>query len=508
MNKIFLHLWLFTLGSSILYSCTQNEAVPDVEDQENAVVFQTNEGASRAFIDGNLSTPGTKMQIYGYHDNKYLADGQDKELSGKPLACIATDSWAVVDNNDNPITYFWEGEGTYRFFGWLTYDEAHSLQNPLTTNYSELEKKLTVSGTTNLKDYNQFDFLYSEIDERTMDANNMDREKRRAVSLDMKHLFTAFAIGIKNTSEDDIDIKSVKLNCVNDNGSAEINYGPGLYTIDYGTTTQTAKPFVSFSGSHTLTKRTGYLPNIFAPSAADKQFYMVWPQTGVVLNATGISLGEDDEEEDETEVNERDANSPLLLEYTVDGVTFKKRLRLPNENWLPGKKYYLEVLIADKLVEITTTVRDWDYTDAKVDFSDNSILVEEDGHLRWDETKCIVDHTKKEVYVKGGMPVEGTFTINAPQGGQWRVSLEGDVTAFRIVDDATPTDDGFGPIDGEVHRIKIVPQITTPDRDYRVTLKFVAITADHKTYPADDMLQDSNGDDNADIYTVVLEKVK
>ena len=507
MNKIFLHLWLFTLGRSILHSCTQNEAVPDVEsqDQENEITFQTNENASRAFIDGNLSTPGTKMQIYGYHDKKYLADGQDKELSGKPLACIATDSWAVVDNNDNPITYFWEGEGTYRFFGWLTYDEAHSLQNPLTTNYfeSESEKKLTVSGTTNLKDYNQFDFLYSEIDERTMDANNMDREKRRAVSLDMKHLFTAFAIGIKNTSEDDIDIKSVKLNCVNDNGSAEINYGPGLYTIVYGTTTQTAKPFVSFSGSHTLTKRTGYLPNIFNPSDAEKQFYMVWPQQGTVLNADGFSLGEDDEEEDETEANKRDANSPLLLEYMVDGVSFKKRLRLPNENWLPGKKYYLEVLIADKLVELACTVLDWDYTDAKVDFSENSVVVKEGNHLKWDEQKCTVYPDLKKVYVKNAAPVEATFCIDAPQGGQWRVSLEGDVTKFKIIDDADPNDDGFGPIDGKLHRIKIRPTETSPERDYKVTLKFVAITADRsKILPADDMIQKAGKD------TIVLPRVK
>ena len=88
------------------------------------------------------------------------------------------------------------------------------------------------------------------------------------------------------------------------------------------------------------------------------------------------------------------------------------------------------------------------------------------------------------------------------------MSLEGDVTAFTIMDDAVPTDDGFGPIDGKVHRIKIVPTVTTPNRDYRVTLKFVAITADHKTYPADDMLQDSTNDDKADIYTIVLPSVK
>lgn len=524
MNKIFLHLWLFTLGSSILHSCTQNEAVPDVEsqDQENEITFQTNENASRAFIDGNLSTDGTTIKIYGYHDGNLLAANKPgKELNGKSLT-YQDGKWSVMNDEGTPLTYFWEGNGTYRFFGWLTNDEANGIEIPDDLKLTYADSQLSIPETVIDKDYSQFDFLYSEINHRKMTDENFNREKGQPVSMDMNHLFTAFAIGIRNTSEDDIVIKSVTLNCVHDEGSVNIDFSENATAngptesassvpsiAHYGQTSKSDAnaPFNSYSGSYTLTSGSN-LPNIFSPADIDQKYYMVWPQTGVVLNATGISLGEDDEEEDETEANERDANSPLLLEYTVDGVPFKKRLRLPNENWLPGMKYYLEVLIADKLVEITTTVRDWDYTDAKVDFSDNSILVEEGGHLQWDETKCIVDHTKKEVYVKGGMPVEGTFTINAPQGGQWRVSLEGDVTAFRIVDDATPTDDGFGPIDGEVHRIKIVPQITTPDRDYRVTLKFVAITADHKTYPADDMLQDSDGDDEADIYTVVLEKVK
>ena len=72
MNKIFLHLWLFTLGSLILHSCTQNEAIPEVEDSENEVTFQANEGASRAFIGSNLSTANTTMCIYGYKGNTPL----------------------------------------------------------------------------------------------------------------------------------------------------------------------------------------------------------------------------------------------------------------------------------------------------------------------------------------------------------------------------------------------------------------------------------------------------
>lgn len=230
---------------------------------------------------------------------------------------------------------------------------------------------------------------------------------------------------------------------------------------------------------------------------------MVWPQDGDVLNATSLTFANEDEE-----AAEPDASFPIVLKYMVGGKEVKKRMRLPNNDWEPGKKYYLELLVADKLIDITTTVSEWDYTDTKVDFSQNSISVKEGDQLQWDAATCTVDDSKKEVYVTNGAPVEGTFTIDAPLGGQWRVSLEGDVTAFRIVDDAAPTDDGFGPIDGKVHRIKIVPTIATPERDYKVKLKFVAITADHKTYPADDLLQDNDEDKEADIYTIVLRSVK
>ena len=103
---------------------------------------------------------------------------------------------------------------------------------------------------------------------------------------------------------------------------------------------------------------------------------MVWPQDGDVLNASDMIFDNED-----AEAAEPDASFPIVLEYIVDGNSFKKRMRLPNQDWEPGKKYYLEVLVADKLVQISSTVRDWNYTDAKVDFRDE-ILVKADGYLQ------------------------------------------------------------------------------------------------------------------------------
>ena len=59
-----------------------------------------------------------------------------------------------------------------------------------------------------------------------------------------------------------------------------------------------------------------------------------------------------------------------------------KSNKLPEEDWEPGNKYYLEVQIADKLIDVTTRVMEWDYTDVDVDFSGNVIMVKENGHLQ------------------------------------------------------------------------------------------------------------------------------
>lgn len=507
---------LFLCGM-LLNSCTQHELYPDDTNDNQTISFQIGEVLTRGFIGNDeLGTTGSKLHIYGYHDKNFLAaDDTDKTLDGKSLACQSDGSWTVVNDEGLPITYFWEGEGTYRFFGWLTHDAASSKSIPFTPTYSD--GKLSIPEMVINKDYGQFDFMYSKINHRKLTYDNYYEERSKSVLMEMNHLFSAFAIGIRNTSEDAVTIKSVSLNCIEDKGSAEIDFSESVTAnvtteatssfspvVQYGATSKsTSNSFITFSGEHQLASKTGYSPNIFVPSAEDRQYYMVWPQKGDVLNASNLTFANEDEE-----AAAEDDLFPMVLEYTIEGVEYKKRARLTNRDWEPGKRYYIEVQIADKLVQVTTTVSDWDYTDSKVDFSANTIMVKETGHLQWDAATCAIDDSKKEVYVTNGAPVEGTFTIDAPQGGQWRVSLEGDVTAFSIVDDAAPTDDGFGPIDGKVHRIKIAPTIATPDRDYKVTLKFVAITADHKTYPADDMIQDNNNDGQADIYTIVLRSVK
>ena len=500
IQRLFYILTIACCGC-LLQSCVEEDLWP--ENDSNEIVFSTQVPVTRGFLStSNLTTLGTELSVIG------TLDGTAMDLSGKTLEyrnISGTNRWTFVDNSGNPLTYYWLGLGTYKFYGWLTYDAAGTLSIPNTWTYNDGTKKLTIPTTTVDKDYNQFDFLYSEVDQRIMDESNFATLKRQPVSLSMKHLFTAFAIGIRNTSEDAMTVKEVKLYNIHEKGSAVIDYNGATAAATYTTSTARAEnaPFISSTTEFTLvaSPNTGgtVVDNVFDPDEDARHYYMVWPQSATVLSPTTPELAPDADPD-------LDVRNILYIKYKVGENTFEKRLKLPAQAWEAGKRNYLEIQVADKLVSLTATVKDWDYTSSVVDFQDN-ILVEEDDRLKYDEEKSIVDKVNKKVYIKNGQPAEASFTIDAPTGGQWRVSLEGDVTAFEIVDDTAPTDDGFGPIDGLQHTIKIVPLITNPSRDYSVRLKFVVITADTKILPADNMIQGTTSDHAVNYYDIVLQSV-
>lgn len=503
MINRFIYILTIALCGCLMSSCVQEDLFP--EDDSNDIVFSTQVPATRGFLStSTLATVGSELSVIG------TLNGTAMDLSGKTLKYKnigGTDRWTFVDGSDNPLTYYWLGLGTYKFYGWLKHDAVPvgGLSTPNNWTYDSSTKKLNIPTTTVDKDYNQFDFLYSEVDQRIMDESNFATLKRQPVSLGMHHLFSSFGIGIRNTSEDAITVKKVALYAIHETGSAEIDYSGETAATTYTTSTsrEANEPFISSDTQFTLpaSPTTGGTVeyNIFNPAEDAKHYYMVWPQSAEVLSPTTPVPDPSDDPD-------LDVRNILYIKYQVGENEFQKRLKLPAQAWEAGKRNYLEIQVADKLVALTATVKDWDYTSSVVDFQDN-ILVEEDDRLKYDEEKSIVDHTNKKVYIKNGQPAEASFTIDAPTGGQWRVSLEGDVTAFEIVDDTDPTDDGFGPIDGLQHTIKIVPLITNPSRDYSVRLKFVVVTADSKILPADNMIQGTTSDHAVNYYNIVLQSV-
>ena len=421
MNKIFTYTIHLAFCSALLISCSQDiELDPNANTAENEIVFQTADPTTRGLIN-DLATQGTKITLYGYHDGTVLASTK-KPLNGKSLTYM-NERWAVVDdedteNADKPITYFWEGDGNYKFFGWLTKDGTGTtgLQAPttnFTTEYTNTEDKpytLEVAGTLD-KDYNQFDFLYSNVVNRVVFGN----QGKEAVPLNMNHLFTAFGIGISNAYKEDIKIKSITLRHINKVGSATIDYNQEFtgvdvdapnVNVDYTPGNDNEPIFITrtYTENNTIAKQTGVKYDIFNLAATNKNFYMVWPQ---YTDNISPELNFETEEEEKA----AEAQFPLVLVYEVGGKTVTKRMVFPEEvgDWLPGKKYYFDILIAEKSVQLNVTVTDWQYTTSDVDFREQTVSIKPNGHLVWDETTCRVDHDKKEVYVENGKSVEATF---------------------------------------------------------------------------------------------------
>ena len=498
-----LHTIILPLCTLLLFSCTQDNISP-APDSENEIRFQTGT-PTRGLID-NLAV-GSEICLYGYKDDNPLAnDNENKKLEGKTLRSSG-DSWAVY-NGDTRLTYFWEGDGNYKFFGWLTKDGTGTtgLQAP-TENFSTnfTDNKLTVAATLD-KDYNQFDFLYSNVVNRTVSVN----QGKDAVPLNMNHLFAAFCIGIENLSAKNITIKEVTLRHIKTTGSA---------TIDFSSDdTSDATPQVSYSLSEEEAPTTPFLSyqdntngyvveaggdlehNIFVPgTTAENKYYLVWPQTLPVISFNT------EKEEEEAE----DEEFTLVMKYTVEGdddAVITKRMKIPSSslNWEAGMLYSYNVQIADKIVTLNYTIQEWDYIDSDVDFKDGTVGVAspidwENGEKNTDGTfeknTCIVDNVSHKVFVEGIKPVEATFGFSTPKGGQWYVSLVGDVDAFEI-------ENNLGPIDGNLHRIMIKPKILSPERDYSVKLQFVVMTANGDTHLADLVQTQGHGE----IYSIVLQK--
>ena len=178
MNKIFTYTIHLAFCSALLISCAQDiELDPNANTAENEIVFQTADPTTRGLIN-NLGTLGTKITLYGYHGDTPLANGQNKVLLGKDLTYTTingNNQWAVM-TGENRLTYFWEGEDNqpYRFFGWLNYDATAGLSLPNNWTYDPDTKTFTIpEGTVLNKDYNQFDFLYSNVDERTLNVTHI-----------------------------------------------------------------------------------------------------------------------------------------------------------------------------------------------------------------------------------------------------------------------------------------------------------------------------------------------
>lgn len=498
-------LTLALLLVSIL-SCSHEEYDRYDSDSEE-MSFQVENGKTRGFIDRTkINTIGTSLTIYGYLNDKTFWEGTSMAMQGKSLEYDRVEGeprW-IIKSEGAPVKYYWNENGTYQFFGWLKHDQANGLSLPATWTFNETTKQFTIPETIIDKNYNQFDFIYSGVHTRTLSENTTAEEKRIPVPFELKHLFSSFGVGIRNSYQHDegttngnITITRIALEGIHGSGSATIDYSNTVANeeerVEYGETTlgRTEDAFIEYDDEtgYMLPAEVGVVGDAFS-GAREQVYFMVWPQKKNVVAPTTPVTDNPNREYAATD-------SLLVVEFMRDGKEYKKRLKLPEMDWEAGKRYHFELQMADKQIELTATVKDWEYNSSAMDFMDSSISATAQSQLIWDGNTCIKDDSSQKIYVKQGQPIEATFAFETPQGAQWRVSLEGDFSAFKILDDASPREDGIGPIDGKLHRIQIVPQITNPDRQYSAKLKFAVLTADGRVLTADNVIQPT-------IYDIVL----
>lgn len=181
----------------------------------------------------------------------------------------------------------------------------------------------------------------------------------------------------------------------------------------------------------------------------------------------------------------------MYIKYTADGKTYEKRINFPNTSWEAGKKYHLTIVFADKMVELKTEVKPWEYEEQTIDYTNEGVSMSSGGALTWDRTVSSVDDAAKMVSIVNAHPAKAMFTIQTPVGGSWIVSLTGDVNAFEV----SPA---TGIIDSQTATIHVRPLVSSPTRDYKVQLKFTVRRSDGRMIAADNMIQGGG------IYTVVL----
>lgn len=474
MNTYVKHIVITLLTTLAILSCKKNE--PTLTG-EPILISAMEAGSTKALLDATtFETPGNQIKIYDYYSEGSIAEGYyiDDEIK-----CVTKGNWPFVKESHK-----WTTDGVHKFFGWLTNDEDGNIA---ATDFFGVEpglsfdkttKTLTVPSTTLSPSTTQFDFMYSNIEERDLNSELYFGP----VVLGFNHLFAAFNIAAKDVARyNDYIIDYVELTGMVVTNSAEIKYDvDGPYPdVTYGVG-QTGEPYrLEPAGGIQL---GGNFIDL-ATGETTRHYILIWPQEA---RAMKLTIGY--QAKDVSGTGDSDFHS-----YT-------KTITIPYA-WEPGKKNNLNLEFKDKEIALTYEVEPWNRMPEEIDFSDE-VMVPEDAYIKWDEdTVQDVDYVNGEVIVLDDVNIEATctFTILTPKGATWTASLiskEGHPDAFRLVDGTK-----YGTV-GEESTLKLVVTNQDPISPRHVCELLITVqTADGRTIVVDDALTpESVYDEETDTY--------
>lgn len=298
-------LCIFTIfAAAALTACVklaapeQSPAVPEIEDITTESISFDFTVKSMDDFGGDGFDAGTKALVTS---DDFLADGNQIKVydifKGQTSTAEYFNTILTYDDSrwSTGQDFKWTRTGTHNFFGWFLKDASGNNTDfaSLFGSESYSNYTLTLPAIEMTASTPQFDFLYSDI---LVIKRGISNSEAGAIKLPMKHLFTAFSLGVKNNSEiQTITIKKVEVRNLANKKSATLSFNIT------GENTTTTPNFTTYSDGHTTTPDFSYtgqftvgpgasLINILSSDSSNELCYLMWPQTADELDDAEVYI--------------------------------------------------------------------------------------------------------------------------------------------------------------------------------------------------------------------------
>lgn len=196
-------LYIFTiLAAAALTACVKENApapVSEIEDTVDEVISfdfsvrpmadADDDAGTKALVSASgLLSDGNQIKVYDI----FKGTTSTAEYFNTVLTSDGS-KWGTTDE------YKWTRTGTHNFFGWFLKDASGNNTDfaSLFGSASYSDYTLSLPAIEMTASTPQFDFLYSDI---LVIKRGISNSEAGAIKLPMKHLFTAFSLGVKNNS--------------------------------------------------------------------------------------------------------------------------------------------------------------------------------------------------------------------------------------------------------------------------------------------------------------------
>lgn len=426
MKKNILHTLVSFALIVLAASCSKNEVItPDV-DNEDGISFSASGADTRGLINRtDLLTEGSKVKV---HDDLSGFTGKLDGVQKKADDVTAYIDDAIVYGSSSGWSYEtadayypWTKTGEHKFYGWLTYDAKSGLNmTDLLSSEPVLSgDTLAVPSVSMTPSQKQFDFLYSGSIYR--DASKSS--DRGAVTLQLKHLFTAVGFKfINRSSSDQIQVKSVVFKMPH-TASAKVIFNDsdpnpdinrGTDAEDYFTATYST-PIVldnATAVASDATKHSQYNP-LEGTYTDDNEFFLLWP-----AKASEIAP----QNPDGTQTNEL-----VEIVYSINGgEDVTAHMNFTSFDLIPGRKHLFNFQFINKQVILAVSPIPWEYIEGNISFYDASVSGTKLDVINYTPT------AEGNVIIDKATPATGTFNVMTPVGGRLTVGTSGDTEYFKV----------------------------------------------------------------------------